>query len=45
MLLQASTEPWTVFALVALGMAVFGLAAALAVRVTRWGDEGLPTTR
>jgi Na+-driven multidrug efflux pump len=44
-LLQASTEPWTVFALVALGMAAFGLAAALAVRVTRWGDEGMRATR
>ncbi|MGE0313727.1 MAG: MATE family efflux transporter [Lautropia sp.] len=38
-LLQASAEPWTVFALVAFGMALFGLAAAFAVRVTRWGDE------
>ena len=45
MLTQASAEPWTVFALVALGMAMFGLGAALAVRVTRWGDEGLSTTR
>ena len=45
MLAQASAEPWTVFALVALGMAVFGLAAALAVRVTHWGDEGQPTAR
>jgi hypothetical protein len=45
MLLQTSAEPWTVFALVALGMAVFGLAAAFAVRVTRWGREELPTTR
>lgn len=36
MLLQASAEPWTVFALVALGMVVFGLAAAFAVRATRW---------
>jgi hypothetical protein len=44
-LLQTSAEPWAVFALVALGMAVFGLAAALAVRVTRWGPEGQPTTR
>jgi hypothetical protein len=45
MLLQTPAEPWAVFALVALGMAVFGLAAALAVRVTRWGHEGQPTTR
>lgn len=44
-LLQALAEPWTVFALVALGMAVFGLAAALAVRVTRWADVGRPTTQ
>jgi Na+-driven multidrug efflux pump len=45
MLLQTSAEPWTVFALVALGMAVFGLAAALAVRVARWGREGVPASR
>ena len=44
-LLQTSAAPGAVFALVALGMAVFGLAAALAVRVTRWGHEGLPTIR
>jgi Na+-driven multidrug efflux pump len=46
-LLQASAEPWTVFALVALGMAVFGLAAALAVRLTRWGagDKRQPASQ
>lgn len=36
MLLQTSAEPEAVFALVALGMAAFGLSAALAVRLTRW---------
>lgn len=38
MLAQASAAPWTIFALVALGMAVFGLSAAIAVGVTRWGE-------
>ncbi len=36
-LLQA--PPWTIFALVALGMAVYGLATVAAVRYTRWGTE------
>ena len=33
------TPPWTIFALVALGMAVYGLATVAAVRYTRWGTE------
>ena len=33
------TPPWTIFALVALGMAVYGLATMAAVRYTRWGTE------
>ncbi len=41
-LAQARAEPWTIFALVALGMAVFGAAAAVAVRYTRWGNERAP---
>jgi len=39
MLAQTQAEPWTIFALVALGMAVFGSVAAAAVRYTSWGDE------
>ncbi|HZT55227.1 MAG TPA: MATE family efflux transporter [Burkholderiaceae bacterium] len=35
----AQTPPWTIFALVALGMAGYGLATALAVRYTAWGVE------
>lgn len=38
-LARANAEPWTIFALVAFGMAVFGLAAAAAVRFTSWGLE------
>lgn len=45
MLAQASGAPWAIFALVALGMFVFGLAGALAVRVTPWGDAGRSKTR
>ncbi len=41
-LARAQAEPWTIFALVALGMAVFGLAAAVAVRYTSWGHERAP---
>jgi putative MATE family efflux protein len=36
-LAAAATPPWTIFALVALGMASYGVATALAVRWTRWG--------
>jgi len=39
MLAQAQAAPWTVFALVAAGMASYGLATALAVRRTSWGEE------
>ncbi len=35
----AGTPPWTIFALVAVGMAAFGLSTALAVRTTSWGVE------
>jgi len=44
-LAEASAAPWAIFALVALGMFVFGLAGALAVRVTPWGDAGRSKTR
>ena len=30
-------EPWQLFALVAAGMAIYGVATATAVRLTRWG--------
>lgn len=33
----AQTPPWTIFALVALGMAAYGVASWIAVRVTSWG--------
>ena len=33
------TPPWTIFALVALGMAAYGLATVAAVRYTSWGTE------
>ena len=36
---RAQAAPWTIFALVALGMAVFALAAVVAVRCTSWGHE------
>ena len=35
----AGTPPWTIFALVAVGMAAYGLSTALAVRTTSWGVE------
>ena len=35
----AQAPVWTIFALVALGMAAFGLASVLAVRLTSWGVE------
>ncbi len=39
LLARAHAEPWTIFALVALGMASYGLATAFAVRYTAWGDK------
>ncbi len=39
MLAVAQMPPWTIFALVALGMAAYGLAMVVAVRVTSWGVE------
>ena len=33
------SPPWTIFALVALGMAAYGVATVLAVRYTSWGTE------
>jgi len=39
LLARAATPPWTVFALVALGMAAYGVATALVVWRTRWGVE------
>lgn len=39
MLAAAKAPPWTIFALVALGMAAYGLAMVVAVRATRWGVE------
>jgi len=35
----AQTPPWTIFALVALAMAAYGLATAAAVHLTNWGSE------
>lgn len=35
----AQTEPWTIFALVALGMAAYGLASIYVVRVSTWGGS------
>lgn len=35
----AQTPPWTIFALVALGMVVYGLASVYVVRVTPWGPD------
>ena len=35
----AQTPPWTIFALVAFGMASYGLATVIAVRATSWGVE------
>ena len=39
MLAVAQTPPWTIFALVALGMVAYGVAMVVAVRVTSWGIE------
>ncbi len=39
MLAAAQMPPWTIFALVALGMAAYGLAMVVAVRATSWGTE------
>lgn len=38
-LAAAQTPPWTIFALIALGMAAYGLASVIAVRYTIWGME------
>ena len=35
----AQAPVWTIFALVALGMAAYGLATVMAVRLTSWGSE------
>ena len=35
----AQTPPWTIFALVGLGMAAYGLATVAAIRLTSWGME------
>ena len=37
-LARAQTPPWTIFALVALGMGAYGLASIYVVRVTAWGQ-------
>ena len=39
MLAATQMPPWTIFALVALGMAAYGLAMVVAVRMTSWGIE------
>ncbi|HUX26293.1 MAG TPA: MATE family efflux transporter [Burkholderiales bacterium] len=38
-LAAAHTPPWTIFALVALGMAAYGIASVVVVRYTIWGME------
>ncbi len=38
-LAAAHTPPWTIFALVALGMAAYGIASVVAVRYTIWGID------
>ena len=38
-LANAQTQPWTIFALVGLGMASYGLATVVAVRGADWGPE------
>ena len=38
-LATAHAPPWTIFALVALGMAAYGLASVVAVRYTIWGID------
>ena len=38
-LANAQAQPWTIFALVGLGMASYGLATVVAVRSTAWGPE------
>ena len=35
----AQTPPWTIFALISLAMAAYGVAMVLAVRWTSWGHE------
>lgn len=39
-LASAQTDPWTIFALVALGMVAYGLASIYAVRVSNWSATG-----
>ncbi len=39
LLAAAAAPPWSIFALVALGMAAYGLATALFVRYTAWGTR------
>ncbi len=39
-LAQAQASPWTIFALVAAGMAVYGIATAVAVRYADWSPRG-----
>lgn len=39
LLAWAQTPPWTIFALVAVGMVAYGLASWAAVRLTPWGHE------
>ena len=38
-LAASNTPSWTIFALVALGMAAYGVATAIAVRYANWGVE------
>lgn len=38
LLAWAETPPWTIFALVAVGMVAYGLAVVLAIRWTAWGE-------
>ena len=38
LLAWAQTPPWTIFALVAVGMVAYGLAVVLAIRWTAWGE-------
>lgn len=38
-LASLETAPWTIFALVALGMAAYGIASVLAVKYADWGTE------
>jgi putative MATE family efflux protein len=44
-LVALQAPAWTIFALVALAMAAYGLATALAVWLTPWGPAPLPSSR